>query len=223
MEYLLNSQFKIYMPDRYGDEFSSKNSEPLKDRLKNGNWEPEEFSLLKEHVDPGDSVLELGACIGYIGVAVNSLIKNKNNHLVIEANPDLIPVIQKNKKLNGAEFSIKNCMVGNPETMSGEFGVSDFILGSSAYSKSLKKIKVDVVSLFDFINDFNSLMVDIEGGEYALIDEYIDHLHKFDKLMIEFHPFFGFNKEDLKRSVNKIKKCGFKQTARVAHVFTFKR
>lgn len=215
------NEFNFYLPDNYLNKKSSKSEISLGERLKGGTWEKEEIKLITNYIESDDSVLELGACIGYLGVHVNSLIKNKENHLLIEANPKLIDVIEKNKELNDSQFKIENCMIGNPDKMDGTFAISDFILGSSRYSKSKEIVKVPVKPLTDYIKDFNVLIMDIEGGEYSLIDEYIDIIPNFKTLIIEFHPFYGFSKKDLTEKVEAIKSKGFRLAKRIAHTFAF--
>lgn len=198
----------FFLPDKYAKEKSSRSNFSLAQRLQKGMWEQEEIEILEQNLHKDDAILELGACIGVLGVNANKMLTNKKNHLLIEANPNMIPIIEKNKALNKSKFSIRHCMIGDPKKDDGSFVISNFILGSSAYLSG-KKIKVDVVPLSEFTKDFNFLIIDIEGGEYKLIDEMIEDIKKFKKLIVEFHPFFGFTEEDVNSRIEALAKAGF--------------
>jgi FkbM family methyltransferase len=200
---------KIYMPDEYADQKSSKSKFSLKQRLENNLWEKEEITLLTEYLKPTDSVLELGACIGFLGVFSNKMIGG-NKHTLIEANPKMLKVINKNRELNNSTFDVVNCMIGDPTKESGKFHVSDFILGSSQYLNTKNEIKIEVKPLSDFSSDHNFIIVDIEGGEYNLVNDSISELAKFSKLLIEFHDFFGFTIDDRDKALATLNSVGFK-------------
>lgn len=207
----------FYIPDSSADSKSKLNNLSIKDRLENGHWEKEEIEMLKKYIDAKDSILELGACIGFLGVYANRMLSNPINHTVIEANPELIDVILKNIDLNNSKFTVLNCMIGNPREVEKDFNVSDFILGSSVYGSQGKKVKVPVRSLGDFTKNHNFIIIDIEGGEYKLINDHIKHLSSFNKILIEFHPFFGFTKNDIDISLKKLEKVGFKKIENIGN------
>ena len=65
-------------------------------------YEAEERQLVQEYVKPGDSVLELGACIGVVSCVTNKMLADKSRHVVVEANPFCIPSLYRNRDLNRA-------------------------------------------------------------------------------------------------------------------------
>ncbi len=77
-------------------------------------YEIDERRLIKQFVRPEDSVIELGACLGVVSCVTNRLLQNPSRHLVVEANPYLISWLAQNRSLNGSEFIIEHCAVGNP-------------------------------------------------------------------------------------------------------------
>jgi FkbM family methyltransferase len=215
-----HQDFQIFIPDEYTNQKSTQSEYSLKERLERGMWEREEIELLSKYLEDSDSVLELGACIGFLGIRINEKIKG-NSHTLIEANPNLIEVIERNKELNSSTFKIVNCMIGDPSKDSGIFNVSDFILGSSEFIKNGKGVSVKVKSLSDFTKDHNFLIIDIEGGEYKLISKNVKSLIKFDKLLIEFHEFYGFTGKDVARSIKALKNLGFNLKEKKGQVYMF--
>lgn len=213
----------FYIPDESSSSKSSLSNLSIKERLETGAWESEEIQMLKKYLDKDDAILELGACIGFLGVYANRILSNPTRHTVIEANPELIEVILKNINLNNSKFNVLNCIIGNPNEIEQDFIISDFILGSSVYGTQGKKVKVPIKSLEDFTNKHNFIIIDIEGGEYKLINDNLQHLSKFNKIIIEFHPFFGFTKNDIKISLKKLEKIGFKKIENLGNTYFLKK
>lgn len=216
-------KYRIFLPDEYASEKSDKSPYSLSERLQLGLWEQEEIQLLKKYLSSSDSVLELGACIGALSVVTNSMLSKSSIHTVIEANPKLIKVLHKNKELNASTFNIVNCIVSDPKSNDGSFNVSNFILGSSQISESKEKIKIQVLPLSSFKENYTTLIMDIEGGEYSFINAFKEHLPRFNKLFIEFHDAYGFTKEDIKVAINKLNSLGFKKIENIGNSYFFKK
>jgi len=158
--------------------------------LKLGEWEYSEFLALRKYPLPkNSSVLELGACTGILAAYVNSIIDG--NHLVVEANPEMMPCIEQTKKANNCDFDILNCVAGPSGSIT--FYINEFRLGSSIavpqQNGGFKPVTVDSVSLSDLnpSEKFNVLICDIEGGEYDLRDQFPAEFASFEKIYIETH------------------------------------
>jgi len=212
-------KYKFNIPDKNLNAKSNKRPESIGERMEKGLWEKNEVLLLDHYLEPSDKVIELGACIGFLGVLVNDRILNKNSHVLIEANPELIPILNENKILNNSKFKIEHCIIGDSTKGSADFKISEFILGSSMYGKGSNSVKVPIKSLSEYSNKYNFLIVDIEGGEYELIKNYPNEIKKFNKILIEFHPFFGYTENDVKNGINLLTKLGFKIADKKGHVF----
>lgn len=57
-------------------------------------------------ISSDSSVLELGSDYGIISCLINSILKNPNNHVVMESDIDMIKIITKNRNNNGSKFKI---------------------------------------------------------------------------------------------------------------------
>jgi hypothetical protein len=151
-------------------------------------YELPERTLVKRHLRRGATVLELGGGIGVLSCLINrrldaSLTKRAylsapwrwrtlrrsiawhlmplwepTSHLVIETNPNLIPVLERNRHINHANSRIENCVISRGN------------VANIAISR-----------------DMDSSM-DIDGGEATFILQNIDKLRQIQFLMAEFHP-----------------------------------
>lgn len=155
-------------------------------------YEKSERELVDCYLTEDDSVLELGACLGVMGVCVSKRIKRDNKHLVVEANPFLIPYLYQNRKQNGGNFQILHGLVG--DGMFGEINLGDTALTTTSYdaptdtSSTFQVPTVDIDSLQKKYGRFDSLIMDIEGSELDLIRNHLKDFEGFKKLIIEFHP-----------------------------------
>ena len=192
----------------------------LKERLSKGEWESDEAKHLS--LIPSDStVLELGACIGYISCLTNSLLENKKNHVVLEANRNLIPCLRKNRKLNDCSFYIENSILTNdPSNKEISFYVDKrSILGSSQIQldehriKDIQKIQTKTIENLEanYNLKFDALICDIEGGEYELFNNVItdNFIRGLKFISIEFHWVVPNSHEKYQNIVNKLKLFGF--------------
>jgi len=75
------------------------------------SYEEEETRHLSQQLSPDAKVLELGACLGYVSCLTNKLLNDNTKHVVLEANPNLIPSILRNKKENSCGFQIENTVI----------------------------------------------------------------------------------------------------------------
>ncbi len=154
-------------------------------------YEKAERNLIKNHLDSNDSVLELGACIGVVSCLTNRLLSDQQSHIVVEANPRLIPFLETNRKNNNCGFQIEHCLVSR--TLTGSFFLQNFIVSGSANISQGTEVSVSVLSLDSLCDKYdfrpNVLIMDIEGGEIDFISENEHRLPEFRLMIIEMHPF----------------------------------
>lgn len=156
-------------------------------------YEKEEAKYLTTHLDSNATILELGSCLGYISCLTNRLIVNKENHVVLEANPNLIPWIEKNRKENDCSFSIENRIISKDRT--SRFFIHDLIVGGSTKRATGKQVEIAGVSIEELQKKhklkFDTLIMDIEGGELEFFKNFQDTLKIFKAIFFEIHPFAG--------------------------------
>lgn len=162
----------------------------LRGQFQINSYEKRERRYLKKYLDPQSTVLELGGCIGIVASVANSLLRFPERHVVVEANPELIQYIERNRAHTGSSFVIENCMVSaKPEN---DFYIGPTIGESSVRRKSLKKISVPGMTIASLEQKhqlkFDTLIMDIEGAELEILRENKSWLQGINTVIMEIHP-----------------------------------
>lgn len=174
-------------------------------RFLNDGYEAEERNLISKHLGEGDHVLELGACAGVISCLTEKKIR-AGRHCVVEANPNMLPYLYKNRQQNNCTFQIVEAAITDAEEV--VFYLNKNMVGGSAERQTRTACRVpgkSLQSVTEQFGPFNTLVLDIEGGEEAFLNTYGDEMPHYQKLIIEFHPSILGNstvaqlKADLKR------------------------
>lgn len=175
-------------------------------------YEEEEARYLSSHLESTSKVLELGACIGYVSCLTNKLLDDNTQHVVLEANPNLIPWITDNKEENSSGFHIENLIIS--KQTDNDFYVHDLIVGGSSKRTTEHKITVEGTDFASLMNkygiNFDTLIMDIEGGELELFRSFKDDISRFNQIFVELHPFAGIlTKEEAQECENILSSLGF--------------
>lgn len=153
-------------------------------------YEKQERRYLKQFLPKNATVLELGACLGVVSCLTNRLLDHPDQHVVVEANPNVIPVIEENKRRNQCGFHIEHCMVSSRP--SNEFFIGKTILMSSNRRQSATKISIVGKTVADLEREykmkFDALVMDIEGGELDFLRENREKLKELNVIFMEVHP-----------------------------------
>lgn len=157
------------------------------------SYERPERELIKKWIVPEDQVIELGACLGIISCATNRQLARPEAHVVVEANPQLIPWIERNRERNGARFTLAHGLLSG--TSDGSFYVADLIVGGSRNVPSQERITVPVFDWAGLVEQAaplepTALIMDIEGGEVEVLAENRDAIRELRCLIVEMHPAF---------------------------------
>ncbi|WP_456387758.1 FkbM family methyltransferase [Profundibacter sp.] len=164
--------------------------------LESGYYEGGEARAIDLHLCEEDRVLELGAGAGYISMRIASRVGGANL-MTVEANPQMVPVVEKNLATNLIEdvTVINAAVVGdNFEGESIDFHVTAAFWSSSINPARTKKwdatktIKVPTVKFSELMQEHRptAVVMDIEGGEQGLFEApWPDHIRL---LLIELHP-----------------------------------
>ncbi|MBV6443360.1 MAG: FkbM family methyltransferase [Haliscomenobacteraceae bacterium CHB4] len=153
-------------------------------------YEKQERRYLKQFLPKNATVLELGACLGIVSCLTNRLLDHPERHVVVEANPNLIPVIGENKRRNNCKFHIEHCMVSSRPV--NEFFIGKTILMGSNRRKSATRINVAGKTIATLEKEygmkFDALVMDIEGGELDFLRENAEKLKELNVIFMEVHP-----------------------------------
>ena len=157
-----------------------------------GNYELPEIKVLPFLISPDDQVLEIGGAIGFLGLFCRKVVKVRQL-VSVEPNPTTLAYLRRNYELNGFTPSvIEAAMSATDGPVS--FHITDMFWSDSlvapASSENSKLITVPGLTFESLVQragiKFNTLIIDIEGGEQHLsVDSLPDHVKK---VLIEIHP-----------------------------------
>lgn len=165
----------------------------LRAALRDNRYEAKEADCVLKLVRDGDTVIELGAGIGFMSTLVATRRKIKSV-FAFEANPSLIPYIESVHAANALTNAHVTHAILGKRAGSTDFYVRDNLLSSSMEPlegdtpDKTQKVKVDVLNAAHVFKEINPsiLIADIEGAEATLLPQM--DLSGLRGAMVELHP-----------------------------------
>jgi len=156
-------------------------------------YERPERRALERFLDPKLPVVELGSAVGVIACLANKKLHDPYRHVAVEANPDLLPLLRENRRLNDCHFTIMHRALAYGSREKTFYRASNY-LGSNALKPCGIPIQVQTVILKQILETFGfeicTLICDIEGGESDLIAHELDVIRERVKtLILEVHDW----------------------------------
>jgi FkbM family methyltransferase len=157
-----------------------------------GLHEMEERALLKRWMPSDLPVLEFGGGMGVVSCLLNRKLENPSRHVVVEANPEMIPLLEHNREINGLNFTVINKAIAYDADYI-DLSIRDFV-GSSIIGASVgNTVKVSTTSISSLMSEMNfgkaGIVCDIEGGEADIINREMPVLgDRIQFFMAEMHP-----------------------------------
>lgn len=172
------------------------------------------------NIKPGNTVIDIGANVGYFTVLGALLVGNKGKVIGYEANSDIFPLLQDNISMNWLtqQTTLINKAIYSKNTKL-EFYVSNKFQGDSSINRcstneilesSYTKRTVEAVSLENelmSIGKIDLLKIDIEGGEYHAFLGMIELIkqNKIKKIVFEWNKsMLGENAEPFSSLIEEI-------------------
>ena len=199
---------------------------PMKLALVKGEYEDFERRAVLQYVDPEHPVIELGGCIGVVACITNRRVKRPRLHVVVEANPEVIPQLEENRRRNRCEFEILNAAIAYGPSSVTFSPARDWWGNSLQQEDAGSTVTVRTTSLREIVNerkfDAFTLICDIEGHEYDLLMNDADVLRKVDTLILETHArMIGEAKTN--RLLSQLEELGLRMVDRESFVVVMKR
>lgn len=154
----------------------------------------EQYCRLNTEIQP--IIVDIGANIGSFSVYAHRLNKHLNpNIYAFEPHPDNVKLTEANFKRNGlSNYHIVQKAVAGTDGVAS-FDISGAFDSFKLNTKSTESIEVQTTKLSTFchshgIEVIHLLKMDIEGGEYDVIENDLDFINKNVEVMfIEYHNF----------------------------------
>jgi len=167
----------------------------LRFRLINNEWETQEISMI-QHLPANSTVLELGGCLGVFSGVLNKKLSDQHKHIVLEANPDLMTILNQVKIDNDLLYTPINAMLGTISGQQSFYKHPSYALSSCSKKHADFYIEclINQYTINELENKYNmifdTICMDIEGGEYVLYQEDFfsnKHINNIKYLLIEMH------------------------------------
>jgi FkbM family methyltransferase len=123
---------------------------------------------------PDDCVLELGGRWGGVSIIINSQLKDKTKHLVVEPDSRVWEVLEKNRDTHGCQFHIVKGAISNQKLNLDIDDKKYHGLASFTKPSTDGRGDVPIYKLQDFedkVTNFNVLIADCEGFLETFFDE----------------------------------------------------
>ncbi len=163
--------------------------------LRANDYETKEFEAVQALVGPQDTVMELGAGIGFMSTVAAVKCKARAVH-AFEANPALLPYIRQVHALNGARnVTVRNALLAGRKGKPVDFYVRKNLLASSMEPLQgdrdggvVSVAKVEVENINTVLQEIapTVLICDIEGAEADLLPK--ADLSCLRVAVVELHP-----------------------------------
>jgi FkbM family methyltransferase len=161
-----------------------------------GSWEPEVVRSIRDHVQLGTRVLDIGAQSGFYSLLLARLVGPEGMVFAFEPLPANFRILEENLRLN----SIQNVMIRR-EAVSDFSGNISFefpreevslIAGPLLESDNLGTFQVPAISLDDFVyqtgQPIQFIKMDVEGAETAVLRGAVQTLKVFHpSMVVELH------------------------------------
>lgn len=188
----------------------------IRSRFLRNNYEKDEMEAIDEYLLNSYNLIDLGASTGFLTVYAINQAEDSIRAVAIEANPELIPLLKKTRKINDVDFDIVDSAYHSTKNAI-EFYQHDLIVGGSIQRETEKSVSVSAVSIREIIEKYElkrpALIVDIEGGEANLLNNELDTLEKnCPILIIEFHDGYAEGMDSARENLSNSK---FKKIDRI--------
>jgi len=198
---------KIGVYDDFVFYFEEKDEGLSNELQEAGMRAPYNSKYTYKSVDESDTVLDIGANLGYFTV----LCKNAKKIVSIEPLPNAIPILKKNIKVNklSDKSKVVNAAVGKNKGHLYLETNKKLNLSKIVDKKNPQSSKIKSESLKDLIGKYNAnfIRMDVEGYEYELLFENIPK--KINKIAMEFHTDL-LGKERKEKLLKYFEEEGFK-------------
>jgi FkbM family methyltransferase len=162
--------------------------------LQTGAWEPGSWRIVAGHLQPGATLVDVGAHIGYYSLKAAPLVGRSGHVLAIEPNPETLRILEGNVRASDASaVSIQPVACSDAESKLELFVASSLNSGETSLSRAnasqlapaKNSYMVRARPLDDIIREsgvtrVDAIKIDVEGAEFLVLKgarETLDRFH----------------------------------------------
>ena len=194
--------YKIAIDTDFGEFFFPEEDNVIYKSIElTGKWDPVEIEWLTRYVKPGMTCINIGAHIGYFSKILGVLVGDKGKIISVEANPRLIPFLQKNLWGLECEVEIYPAAASNRRG-TGTLHVDSFNTGDNRlfrsklnkYESQSNQLDIQLaVRTFPgddiLINALDFILIDGQGWDHVVIEGLTNTINMFrPTILCEFVP-----------------------------------
>jgi FkbM family methyltransferase len=184
--------------------------------------EPELFYILKREIEPGMTVMDLGANLGYLTMYFAGKVGDKGIVYAVEPDPMNYKLLQDNVELNKISHIVKHSQMG----ISNANKIIDFYPSTEArnlgsvkkhHKSDGKAIQIKAQTLVEYFKYRkkmpNFIKMDVEGHEVEILDGGYNLFSQQSfpcKIVMELHPTLYYSEKEMERQLRKYLALGFK-------------
>ena len=188
-------------------------------------YEIYERQIIQKNLPAHEPVIELGASIGVVSCTVNRRLVSPDQHVVVEANPELIPTLKKNRDMNRCQFAIVEAAIGYGND-SIPFFSNGMSLAGSIYGEG-QPMEVAAKTLQSIAEDAGfrhfTLISDIEGSEIGLLEHEMDFIREHVGLILmETHDETPYGDDGVTLVLEKLAANGFEMIESIRSNYCFR-
>lgn len=208
-----SDSFKSYVGNNYnGAIYFYDEAENIIDITRH---EVTEQYIAKTFIDSDAIVLELGGRYGVVSAAINSKLKNKKAHVVVEPDITVFNALKRNLVINSIPAITYNGTISKNSLFIEYNGLGTITRSDPC---SCNSVIIDNKSLSDLIKEtgleFNTLVADCEGCMGMFFKENLDYIPNFKLITLEYD-----NNEEVDYDIinNIFRKLGYTQAKDGGH------
>lgn len=138
-----------------------------------GSYEPEVVDIFKKHIKKGDTVLDIGAYIGYHTLIMAKLVGEEGKVFAFEPDPVNFQYLIKNAAENGYRNIVAFQKAVSDKTGKGRLFMGDSSSLSTIYDTGGKKYKeIETIKIDDYFGKkrVDLAKIDAEGAEALILE-----------------------------------------------------
>lgn len=188
-------------------------------------YEKYERQIIQKYLPKDEPVIELGASIGVVSCTVNRRLTSPDQHVVVEASPELIPTLKRNRDLNHCQFAIVEAAIGYGNA-SITFFSNGMSLAGSIYGAG-QTVEVPAKTLQAIAEEAGfrhfTLISDIEGSEIGLLEHEMDFIRgHVGLILMETHDETPYGDDGVTLVLEKLAANGFEMIESIRNNYCFR-